>query len=294
MGNNRSRQRRNATTDAASTTTPTITVQDSPTLPDVLPPTPPAPLPLLTTQSLSEYITIDTNWRNQPPSDALNSYWVYSGRSDRNSYYFMNTVDSEYLEQKYQNGESGCYLNHGDHIYVDFNDKMQHTKCGDCHRYVQRLTMLEYQALKDQYELYFSKYKLYWALDTKQGYLLYSPAIQDVIDAAYGNEQAVQITINKTYTYTVDPHALLQTNNDTGKVRNIVHIKVGSCNDKPVIGSYGLRYDQAPTQEQSDKSLSEVSISPQNKLPVDDDADAETEIDQSCIYPDPTTHVTIV
>lgn len=278
MGNNRSRQRCNATSDSD----PTTQGQNSPTLPDVLPPTPPAPTHQSPPQSPinpSKYITIDTNWRNQPYGDNLTSYWAYSGRSDKNSYYFMNRDDAEHLEQAYQQGDKGCYLSHGDQVYVDFNDMMQYTKCGDCHRYVQRLTNLEYHTLHDQYSLYFGKNKPYWALDTKKGYLLYSPAIQDIINTAHDKEQAAQITINKTYTYTVDPHALLQTNNDTGKVRNIVHIKIGLPYDKPVIGSYGLRYEPIQTQTPPVN---------QHNVNDDDDADAETEIDQSCIYPDPT------
>jgi len=148
----------------------------------------------------------------------------------------------------------------------------------------------------------------YWCLDCKQGYILFSPKFQDIIDEAYKNDKNVNIKLNRCYNYTIDPFNGTQINNHTSKVRNIVRIKQGQ-NSKPVYGAYLIKIPTAQLSQDPNQQLAQdraefsmdqsvieesciydnlafVAPKPQSTTPPSKQDTCE-EIDESCIYSAP-------
>jgi len=259
-------------------------------------------------------VTYNTYWKNLPPI-GVQVYWAYSSRNDPDSLYFMSVDDCLRLEDSYQRGEARCGLSHGCGQYVGFDTMLQYTECGDGHRYVRRLTKEEYGSLKQAYMENIQKRSDYWCLDCKQGYILFSPKFQDIIDMAYNNDKNVNIKLNRCYDYTIDPFHGTQINNHTSKVRNIVRIKQGQ-NSKPVYGAYLIKIpisteqvSQLPSQQLvqdrslgfgMDQSVIEESCvyeapafnppKPQPSTPPSKQTETG-EMEESCIYDGPSTWV---
>ena len=168
-------------------------------------------------------------WRNIPPQASV--YWAYSGVSDRNSYYFM--PDSVEVEQAYQQGDERFTFCNG--AYIDFKQMIQHTSQAGRTRDVRRITSERLLALRDRYLASLDTRSHNWCLDCRSGYVLYSPAIQLVLDKAYAEGQTV--TITQCYSYDIDPLHGTQRNINTGKVRKVVRLFRGT-NSKPIYGPY--------------------------------------------------------
>lgn len=263
-------------------------------------------------------VTYNTYWKNLPPIGAQ-VYWAYSSRNDPNSLYFMSADECRILEDSYQRGETNCRLSHGYGQYVEFDTMLQYTECGDGHRHVRRLTKEEYDSLKQAYMENIQKRSDYWCLDCKQGYILFSPKFQDIIDMAFNNDKNVNIKLNRCYDYTIDPFHGTQINNHTSKVRNIVRVKQGQ-NPKPVYGAYLIKIpisteqvSQRPSQQLvqdrslgfgMDQSVIEESCiygappafdppKPQPSTPPSKHTEntENTEMEESCIYDGPSTWV---
>jgi hypothetical protein len=222
-------------------------------------------------------VTYNTYWKNLPPI-GVQVYWAYSSRNDPDSLYFMSVDDCRILEDSYQRGEARCGLSHGCGQYVGFDTMLQYTECGDGHRYVRRLTKEEYDSLKQAYMENIQKRSDYWCLDCKQGYILFSPKFQDIIDMAYNNDKNVNIKLNCCYDYTIDPFNGTQINNHTSKVRNIVRIKQGQ-NSKPVYGAYLIKIPISTEQQVSQQLVQDRSLG----FGMD-----QSVIEESCIYGAPT------
>jgi hypothetical protein len=236
-------------------------------------------------------LSINTYWKNLPPiNDSVSVYWMYSGRNDKNSFYFMSASDSRKLEASFQNGDRSCQLEYGDNNllfsknnYVDFKSMKQVTGCGDDHRYVRRLDRNQYIELKKLYTETFQVGKSYWCLDCKTGYVLFFPSFQTIIDKAYRESSSVNITLNKCYNYNIDPYGGIQTNNITGKVRYIKSVLIGT-NDKPVYGSFMTKF--AAEAESMDESC--IYPTSTDIAPVQPEEQEQAVMDESCIYPTST------
>lgn len=248
---------------------------------------------------MDKHITINTYWRNLPPIDT-NVYWMYSARNDVKSYHFMSAADCATLEKAFWQGKQACALEHGDGVRINFQDMVQYTHCGDCHRIVQRLTKERYDELKREYRSYFEAKPSHWVLDCKSGYILFTPEYQDIINIANDKGQNVKIQLNQCYDYTIDPYKCTQLNNVTGKERKIDRVKLGFTS-KPIFGSFMVKYEartavtepETGTGADPDPSIMEEScIYPQRESssvpdylrPTDHDP-----LEESCIYP--ATHV---
>ena len=211
-------------------------------------------------------------WKNIPP--AADAYWAYSSRNDKNSYHFMSAADCMNVEFAYQRGDEVYRFSNGNTIR--FREMRQYTACGDCHRYIKRLTAQEFQARKQLYLEYFANRDHYWCLDCKTGYVLYAPAYQTILDCAYADNKTVTIELTQSYSYDIDPFHGTQRNNTTGKIRKVANVQ-RNTNTKPIYGAYLVKLlpslpAPAPTQAQT------LSISTRQTT-------EHTEADEnSCIY----------
>lgn len=230
------------------------------------------PVPPAQEQQCTEGVTINTYWKNLPPIN-IPVYWAYSSRNDPDTLYFMSADDCNILEQAYQEGKPSCHINHGDNVYVNFRDMRQYTGCGEAHRYVRRITSEQYQELKSAYLNDITSRAHYWCLNCRAGYILFSPKFQDIIDNAHNIGKNIKISLNRCYSYTIDPFCGTQQNNSTGKIRPIARIKQG-CNTKVVYGSYLTKIPVPPAKEHENEHEHEHD-------------DVESMVEQSCIYSAP-------
>jgi hypothetical protein len=204
----------------------------------------------------------------------------------------MSASDCNNLESAYQSGDStsGQVAIYGN--YINFSCMKQYTECGECHRYVHRITAGEYESLKTAYLENILGRDHYWCLDSRSGYILFPPKFQDIIDKAYTDNKNVNVQLNLSYT--LDPYHGTQTNNITGKVRHIIRIQKGQ-NTKVVYGSFLTKIpaEQSCNVEpaQFDSSVMEQGQSidhPEQsyyaQLSVEPSQFDSSIMDQSCIY----------
>jgi hypothetical protein len=202
-------------------------------------------------------------WHNIPPKTSV--YWAYSGISDRNSYYFMG--DSMAVEACYSSGHSRFTLANGS--YIDFAEMRQYTLQPGRTRDIRRITSDQFSALRERYLASLEARSCYWCLDCKTGYVLYSPAIQSILDRALA--EGTTITISQCYSYDIDPFRETQRNNYTGKTRRVARVTRGS-NTKPIYGPYLVKI---PACAVPPVAPTEPCVGP---------TDLDSGLDASCIY----------
>lgn len=250
-----------ATTPAPNTAGPEIEPA-SRTTTGTTPAAEPAPLPYISIaetqagedsavcQLLRSGITIDTYWKNAPPKNC-NVMWAYSSHKCRD-YYFMSSVNSDYLERKFQKGYSSADINSCQTVM--FATGQQRSSCGGIDRNVRRITAKHYQDLMNEYRNFFNKREVLWCLKCKKSYVLYSPGYQQLLDVAYRDgDKLLRVNTNDCYTYEIDPRRYTQKNLHTGKIREIARV-YRNHNDMPIYGAYHLKIDVATSSSIMERS----------------------------------------